>query len=93
MLSPIVHVSPDCTPISIIQAECTDLQNDGFGWSANCCWIRSRTIVVASHWSDAKIARRIKRALDVVGMRADSWCGADYSWRSGCVGAYADFVS
>jgi hypothetical protein len=85
-------VFPVSSSISFLRAECTDLWNDGCGWSTNCCWVRRKLLVVPSGLSHSAIARRVKRALDIVGMPVDSWSGSDFSWRSGCVGAYADFV-
>lgn len=83
-------VSPACTPIVIIRAELTDLWADCGGYSANCSWVKRRTIVAPASLSDNAIARRIKRALGIQGMKADSWAGADYCWRDGCVGAWAE---
>ena len=80
------------TPINFIHAECMDLWRDGYGgWSANCSWVRRRLIVVPQSASDKTIARRIKKALGIQGMPVDGWSGSDFSWRDGCVGAYADF--
>lgn len=75
-----------------IHAEATDLTNDGCGWSANCCWVRSVEIEMLASASDAAIARRVKRELGIQGMRADGWSGATWSWRDGCIGAWAEVV-
>ena len=74
-----------------IHAEVTDLWRDpGGGWSANCSWVRRVDIEVPNEASDALIARRVKAALGIQGMRKDYWAGADFCWRSGCVGAWAE---
>jgi hypothetical protein len=81
------------TPISFIRAECMDLWRDGYGgWSANCSWVRRRIIVVSNSWSKTKISRRIKKALGIQGMRNSGWAHCDFSWRDGCIGAYADWI-
>ena len=80
------------TPIAFIRAECMDLWRDGYGgWSANCAWVRRATIVVPTTASDKTVARRVKKALGIQGMRIDHWAGSEYCWRDGCIGAYADF--
>lgn len=86
-----IMTTEQSTPISFIRAECTDLCNDGGSWSGNYCWVRRRLIVVPESASDKTVARRIKKALGIQGMPVDSWCRSDFSWRDGCVGAYADY--
>jgi hypothetical protein len=76
-----------------IEGQVTDLWRDDCGWSANCSWVRRATIEVPANLSDRAIARRIKAALGIQGMRRDYWAGTDWSWRDGCVGACADVVS
>ena len=58
------------------------------GWSENDCY-RQVNLGFDESDSDVKIARRIKSALGITGMRKDFWAGDDWSWRSGTVGAYA----
>lgn len=88
MNTPTIHNSDRVTPIHIVRAECTDL----CGWSANCSWVRRRTLVVPATISDTAMSRRIKRALGIQGMRADSWAGSSLCWRDGCVGARAELT-
>ena len=40
--------------------------------------------------SDLAIARRVKQELGIQGMNVDQWCCADFCWRDGTIGAYAD---
>ena len=75
-----------------IQAVLTDLQRDEGGWCANGCSVDRETIELPDDASDATIIRRIKSALGIQGWRRDSWAGADYCWRDGSMGAYADIV-
>ena len=88
--APIVHDSPAQTAIAVYRAECTDLWRDECGWSANCSWVRRRTIVVPAGISDSALSRKIKRALGIQGMRVDHWAGSEFCWRDGCIGAWAD---
>jgi len=48
---------------------------------------------VPSTLSDTAIARRIKSALGIQGMRRDYWAGSEWCWRDGAIGAYADVIS
>ncbi len=76
-----------------IECRVADLWRDcDGGWCENASWAHTCTITVPESASDAAITRRIKRELGIQGMRADSWCGADWCWRDGAVGAYADVV-
>jgi hypothetical protein len=72
-----------------IRARVTDLCHDGFGWSENAAWAREVILELPDNATDATIRRRIKQELEIQGMKADCWCGEDWSWRYGCVGAYA----
>lgn len=72
-----------------ITARVTDLWNDGQGWSENAAWAKQVELDLPDDASDIAIARAIKKALNVQGMRKDCWAGDDWSWRSGCIGAYA----
>lgn len=74
------------------QCAVTDLWNGTCGWSANCSWVRRVEIEVPDDASDALISRRVKRALGIQGMRRDAWSGAEFSWRDGCIGAWAECV-
>jgi hypothetical protein len=87
-----IMICEQSTPIAFIRAECMDLWRDECGWSANCSWVRRRTVVVPTTASDKTVSRRIKKALGIQGMPVDSWAGSDYCWRDGCVGAYADWI-
>lgn len=75
-----------------IRGRVADLWRDECGWSENACWARECEITVPSGTSDNVIARKVKAALGITGMRADQWCGADWCWRDGAIGAYADVV-
>ena len=75
-----------------IQAVLTDLQRDEGGWHENGCTVDRYTIRMSDGASDAAIVRRIKATLGIRGWRSDSWAGADFSWRSGSMGAYAEIV-
>lgn len=92
MTTATIQEFPAATPINIIRAECTDLWRDEFGWSANCSWVRRRILVVPATISDTALSRRVKRALGIQGMRADSWAGSEFCWRDGCVGAWAELA-
>ena len=77
-----------------IQARISDLWREAEGgWSENASWARSVELDLPDGLSDTAVARRIKSALGIEGMRVDHWCGADWCWRSGAIGAYADVVS
>lgn len=75
-----------------IRARVVDLWRDECGWSENGSWASEVELVVPADLSDTAISRRIKAELGIQGMRSDPWCGADWSWRDGCIGAYADVV-
>ena len=72
-----------------IRARVTDLMNDGWGWSENAAWCREVILDFPDDASDLTIARAVKRSLGIQGMRKDYWAGEEWSWRDGCVGAYA----
>lgn len=72
-----------------IRARVTDLLHDGAGWYENAAWCREVILDFPDDASDLTIARAVKRALGIQGMRKDYWAGDDLSWRDGCVGAYA----
>jgi len=76
-----------------IRIEVTDLWREEHGWSANCSWVKRYEIEVPDNASSLSIARRIKRAAGIQNMRPDGWAGNDWSWRDGCVGAWAEVVS
>lgn len=85
-----IHKSEICTPIAVYFAVLTDLWGDGEGgWSGNYSWCRKATVIVPWGSSNLAVARKIKAALDIQGMRNDSWAGSRFCWRDGCVGAYA----
>ena len=78
-----------------IHIEMTDLWRDECGWSANCCWVNRAEIEIDDDASDAKINRAIRAAIGIDGDASfirDEWSGADWSWRSGCVGVSADVI-
>lgn len=75
-----------------IRARVTDLLHDGFGWSENASWAREVLLDFPDDASDLTIARAVKRSLGIQGMRDDHWCGDEWCWRDGCVGAYAYIV-
>ena len=79
------------TSLILIRAEATDLwrEADG-GWSANCCWVKRRLIYLPAAASDTAIARAVMRSFGYRGMRRDGWSGCEHSWRSGCVGVWAE---
>lgn len=70
----------------------TDLQWDGYGWSVNGCWFRDATVEIPEEASDLTIARTLKRAGEIRGWRADSWCQDKFCWRDGALGAWAEEV-
>lgn len=73
------------------RAEVTDLWGDvDGGWSANCSWVRRVELMLPAHLSKIAIARRIKSALGIQGMKKDYWAGTDLCWREGAVGAWAE---
>ena len=72
-----------------IRARVTDLLNDGWGWSENASWACEVILDFPDDASDLTIARAVKRALGIQGLRKDYWAGEAWSWRDGCVGAYA----
>lgn len=75
-----------------VRARVADLWNDGGSWSENASWARQVELKFPANTSDVAIARRVKKELGIQGMRVDHWSGADWSWREGCVGAYADVI-
>jgi hypothetical protein len=80
----------NCTQIAVYFGVVTDLwrENEG-GWSANGAWRREVTVIVPWGASYATVARKVKAALNIQGMRRDSWTGDRLCWRDGCIGAYA----
>ena len=76
-----------------IRCRIADLWADECGWSENASWARECEITVPRTLSDTAISRRIKSALGIQGMRRDYWAGADWCWRDGAIGAYADVIS
>ena len=72
-----------------VVARLTDLTHDGCGWSENASWVRQICLEFPEDASDLAIARRVKALLGITGMRKDYWAGEDFSWRDGCIGAYA----
>ena len=75
-----------------IHAVIMDLHHDEYGWRAQGFTVDRHTIRMPDDASDAAIVRRIKATLGIRGWRSDSWAGADFSWRSGSMGAYAEIV-
>lgn len=77
-----------------IVARTTDLWSESEGgYSENGACVRQIEIEIPENSSDLAIARRVKKELGIEGWKTDSWCGADFCWRSGLMGAYADIVS
>jgi hypothetical protein len=76
-----------------IRAEMTDLWADAGGWSGNYSWVRRVEIELPDNATDLQIARRVKKALGIQGMRQDHWAANEFCWREGCVGAWAEVVS
>jgi hypothetical protein len=79
-----------CTRLVWFRVEVTDLWRDCGGWSANCSWVRRYSVPVAEGASRVEASRKLKAAAGIQGMRADGWAGSSYSWRDGCVGAWAE---
>ena len=76
-----------------IRARVADLICYDYAWSENGSFAKEVIIEVDDQASDITIARRVKDALGITGMRRDHWCCSDFGpWRDGCVGAYADIV-
>lgn len=76
-----------------IRARVADLICYDYAWSENGSFAKEVIIEVDDQASDITIARRVKDALGITGMRRDHWCSSDFGpWRDGCVGAYADIV-
>jgi Arc/MetJ family transcription regulator len=79
-----------------IHIEMTDLQYDGMGWCGNYCWVNRAEIEIDDDASDAKVNRAIRAAIGIDGdasFTRDAWSGADWSWRSGCIGVSAAMAS
>ena len=76
-----------------IRGRVSDLWRDDCGWSENGSWTREAVITVPAKSSDLTVARRIKSALGVEGMKVDNWCHCDFGpWRYQGIGAYADII-
>jgi hypothetical protein len=75
-----------------LEAQLTDLTHDGQGWSANGCFGKRVELDLPDDLSDLTVSRRVKAALGIQGMRVDPWSGADWSWRDGAIGAWADVI-
>lgn len=76
-----------------IRGRVSDLWRDECGWSENASWTREVVITVPATASDLTIARRIKSALGIEGMKVDNWCSSDFGpWRYQGIGAYADII-
>jgi hypothetical protein len=75
-----------------IEITVTDLQHDGEGWCANGCWGHRYTIEVKDDASNYAIARAVLRECGYTGARRDEWSGAEFSWRDGAVGIYAEAI-
>lgn len=74
----------------------TDLIYDGVGWSANGCWANRWEIELDEDTSDDLCSRAIRHRAGVTGdpaWRRDDWSGAEWSWRNGTIGLYAEVVS
>lgn len=76
-----------------IIARKTDLWADDGGWSENGACVHQVEIDIPDNSSDLAIARRVKKELGIEGWKTDEWCSADFVWRSGSMGAYADIIS
>lgn len=80
--------------ITEVSVTVTDAIHDGYGWSANGCWVRRYSLWVSSGASPATISRAIKRAAGYSGVRGtvedygDSWRFKPYGQ---CVLIFADF--
>ena len=72
-----------------IRARVTDLLHDGEGWYENAACCREVLLDFPDDASDLQVSRAVKRSLGIQGMRADHWCGDEWCWRDGCIGAYA----
>jgi hypothetical protein len=73
-----------------VRARLTDLQHDGNGYCENGASVTEVELTFTALASNAQIARAVKTALGIRGWRTDGWCHADFVWRNGCMGAYAD---
>lgn len=63
----------------------------GGGWSSNDIYRRSE-IDLPDSASDLAIARAVLREFSGYGFRRDTWCNADFAWRSGTYGLTADIL-
>lgn len=76
-----------------IRARVADLICYDYAWSENGSFAKEVIIEVDDQASHITIARRVKSALGITGMRRDYWCSSDFGpWRDGCIGAYAVLV-
>ena len=74
----------------------TDLWAEpGGGWAANGSYGSRTTIEAPRDASDATLARLVREAAGITGdaaYRRDDWCGADWCYRNGTMGVYADII-
>ena len=77
-----------------VLARVTDLWRDiDGGWSENGASVTEHVFVFDADASDAKISRTIRNHFGMgSGWKRDDWSGSDFSWRSGCMGCYADVI-
>lgn len=76
-----------------VRARVTDLWRDDCGWSENGASVTEREFVFEADASDLAIARRIRAEFGLsADWRRDGWCSADWCWRSGAMGCYADVI-
>lgn len=78
-----------------VRARVTDLWADfDGGWSENGASVTEREFTFRKDDSDMKISREIRKSFGMgPDWKRDSWCSADWVWRSGCMGCYADVVT
>ncbi len=92
-MEPAATETPTTPETLTYNVEVTDLwrESEG-GWSANCAWVRRYSVTVPADATDATIARRIMKEAGIRGFRRDDWSGAEFSWRNGCIGAWAELA-
>jgi hypothetical protein len=74
-----------------VKASMSDLSFDG-GWSVKGDWMREVILDLPDDLSDRQIARRIKKALKIPGMRKATWSKTPWCWRVDTIGAWADVI-